>query len=360
MSQRRRPCHLLATVALAAATLSLSASAQSSDEKAAAEAAFQQAEKAMTAGDYAKACGLYEESLRHEKAMSAEFKLGECYENMGRLASAWSTYAEVAEWAKRDKEDKREQYARKRLAAIEPRLARLTIQVPDDVAALPGLRVERDGSAVGQPLWGEAVPVDLGTHRVAAVATGKARWTADVKVSGEGKTTTVRVPALEDEAAPAPGGPAAAPIPERGAEQAPGLGAAAPTGEPAGEAAPGRGQRIAGIVVAGVGLAGMGAGVALGLVAKGQYDDVGTHCPDERCDAEGLDTTDSARSLGDVATVVFIAGGAALVGGGVLWLTAPSADGGGAPAEPAKTEARLRWGLAPRAGGAALVAGGAW
>ena len=72
------------------------------------------------------------------------------------------------------------------------------------------------------------------------------------------------------------------------------------------------------------------------------------------CGAEGLSITDSARTQGTAATVVFVVGAAALVGGGVIWLTAPS-SGSGDPAGQARGGA-FRIGITA----SGLAVGGAW
>lgn len=88
---------------------------------------------------------------------------------------------------------------------------------------------------------------------------------------------------------------------------------------------PGRTQRIAGVVIAGVGIVGLGIGTALGLSAKSTYDDSSAYCTGNLCDAKGGAIRDDARATGNVGTAFFFVGAVALVAGGVLWLTAPSA-----------------------------------
>jgi len=72
------------------------------------------------------------------------------------------------------------------------------------------------------------------------------------------------------------------------------------------------------------------------------------------CDAAGKEATDSARSLGNVATIVFGVGAAMAVGGGILWLTAPRAPTSGttamgAHATSATSAATVRVRVAPQA-----------
>ena len=48
-------------------------------------------------------------------------------------------------------------------------------------------------------MWGSAVPVDPGAHTVTATATGHKAWEMKIAVSEAGTTSTVKVPALEQQ-----------------------------------------------------------------------------------------------------------------------------------------------------------------
>jgi len=80
----------------------------------------------------------------------------------------------------------------------------------------------------------------------------------------------------------------------------------------------------------------MGAGVGVGFAAKSEWDDSSTECQENYCSDEGLDIRDSARGLGTVGTVLFVAGAVALAGGVVIWLTEPSASGDESATPPAQ------------------------
>lgn len=141
--------------AAAALVVSLAATAsfgQSTDPAKvnAANAIYEQATKAMTAGDYATACPQLEEVVKLvPDGVGGRLTLAECYEKDGRLASAYASYgaAEAAAAVKNDA--RRRQKARERAAALEPRLAKLTLTVAPAVRALSGLEVRRDGVRVG-------------------------------------------------------------------------------------------------------------------------------------------------------------------------------------------------------------------
>jgi hypothetical protein len=72
-----------------------------------------------------------------------------------------------------------------------------------------------------------------------------------------------------------------------------------------------------------VGVVALGVGGLLALGAKSKFNDAEPYCQANRCSRQGYDLREEAVSRGDVATIVAGVGGAALLGGGVLFLTAP-------------------------------------
>jgi hypothetical protein len=83
-----------------------------------------------------------------------------------------------------------------------------------------------------------------------------------------------------------------------------------------------RGQRTAALVVGGIGIAALGVGSFFGLTALSRKHAATSTCPSATCDTEsGVAQWEHARAAGNVATVAFIAGGAALAGAATLWFT---------------------------------------
>lgn len=201
----RRPRSLLPRLALlgALATTTLAAPAARAND-AAAQQLFDDAKKAMADGKWALACPKLEESLRLSATAGTKFNLGDCYEHVGRTASAWAQFLSAATQTKMAGQKDREKAARDRATALEPRLSRLAIVVAAE-GRPAGLEVKRDGELVGQAQWGEAVPVDPGEHTVVASAPGKRAWKAKVEVTGAATTAKLSVPELDDAS------PAAAP-----------------------------------------------------------------------------------------------------------------------------------------------------
>jgi hypothetical protein len=309
----RRSRVVALALALASATAGAPALAQTSGEKAAAaQALFDEGMRLMQAGKPAEACPKLEESQRLDGGMGTQFRLAECHEKVGKVASAWAGFIAVAATAAAARQPERESAARQRAEALAPRLPRLTLTVPPEVEAIPGLVVMRDGGPVGKPLWTVPVPLDPGEHVVTAEAPGKKTWTTRV-TAVEGAALGVTIGLLET----APGGtPPVVPPPQ-----------------------PRKRSAVPAIVLGGVAVAGVVVGGALFAVHGGKHADAGTLSAsiaggrgtcvpgaarfDMRCstltdDAKGADT------FGNASTAMFVLGGAAAVGL-ITYLLLPSA-----------------------------------
>lgn len=328
--------------ALALALLVLTASpalAQDPNARIAAEGLFTEGRRLMAAGKVEEACAKFEESQRVDPALGTMLNLADCYDKLGKTASAWTTFRAAAALASTKGQADREQLARERAAALEAKLAKLTIEVSAD-AAVDGLVIKRDGVAIGKNTWGTPLPIDPGAHVVQATAPGKLAWSSKVQVVAKA-TATVRIPVLDTDVEP----PAASALP------APAVTATMTPIASADEPAPGRStQRTIGVVLGIAGASGLVAGAALWAAAVGRYGSgsADNHCRTvgafEYCDAAGLAARNGARSFGTASTVAFIAGGALLAGGAVVFFTAPAA----APrvqvgAGVASLELRGRW-----------------
>ncbi len=292
-------------------------------DPAAAQTLFYDARALMKDGRFAEACAKLEESLRLDSGIGTLFNLSDCNEHIGKTATAWAGFLEVAAQAKVANQAEREKVARKRAQALEPRLPKLVVEVP--VGTASGLTVKRDGVVIGAPAWGTAIPVDPGSHRVSASAPGKQTWETSVQAN-EGKTARVTVPrdlpsAPVVAAVPATNGAANAAASNANANNA---SATSPTDFPPPVVSdPGSTQRTVGWLITGLGAVGVGVGAGFGLASLGKRNDAREHCAGDACDPEGVSLRDDAIQSGNISTIATIAGGVAVAGGLVLVLTAP-------------------------------------
>ena len=119
------------------------ARAQPAEDQAAARSLFDEGRTLLKAGKYGGACPKLEAAAKLYSSPGILLNLGDCYEKSGRTASAWTEFGESAAAADRAGRSDQSAEAKRRQAAVEPRLSRLTVHVAHE---LPGLTVSRDGS----------------------------------------------------------------------------------------------------------------------------------------------------------------------------------------------------------------------
>jgi hypothetical protein len=173
------------------------------------------------------------------------------------------------------------------------------------------MSITRDGEVVSAAELAVPIPVDPGKHVIEVTAPGKEPWSLTIEIGEGAAVKEVLIPALEN------AGGQAAPTEDQGAP--------AHAASEA-EGSDGSGQRIAGLVVGGVGVVGVGLGTFFGLQASSSWSDAKKGCrayPYE-CSAEAKDLQKDAESQGTISTIGFIVGGLGIAGGAVLYLTAGS------------------------------------
>jgi hypothetical protein len=109
----------------------------------------------------------------------------------------------------------------------------------------------------------------------------------------------------------------------------------APGATPADDADPGRSRRTLGLVVGGVGAAGLVAGSVFGALTFSQWSQVKqacgadlSGCPAGATPSGPAGARSNAVTFGTISDIGFIAGGVLLATGAVLYLTAPRASVG--------------------------------
>lgn len=300
-------------------------------------AAFQDGRKYIEQGNCDAAITKLRDSLSYEPSVGARLSLAECYEKTDPLA-AWRVLREAANLAYVN-HDERQHLAEKQAAALEKRLPTLRINVPPATLVEPGFELRIDGDIVDKFDYRAGVIATRPGKHVVEASAPQRHWTGQV-VAEIGGTTQVNVVLERDRCAT----PASATGGAGGAAAAP----AAPitlTRE-----SPGSTRRTLGLTLAGVGIVGLASGVVFGIVTLNKKSKIEDLCggsagqcsaPPGSVDAE----RESASTSATISTVSFIAGGVALVGGGLLYFTAP--DPSTAASRAARTTASVR--LAPRA-----------
>ncbi len=318
MWRHRASCFLVPLLAIVAPARAHADAASA----ASAQALFEEGKKLAAQESFAAACPKFAESQRLDPAAGTLLHLGNCYEKIGKTASAWATFLDAAAAARQQNRGEWEKLARDRAAELEPKLSRLAVRVADRPA---GFVVKRDDVVLSEASLGTPLPVDPGPHRVLATAPDRKPRELDVVVKPGGHRAEIVIPALEL-APKAASGPL-----DRGARG-------------------GSSTRTIGYAVAGVGVVGLGVGTVTGLLAIGKNSDARRLCPTERCASqEGIDANASARSFGTVSTIGFVAGGVALAAGAVLIFTGGSSK-----------DSALRVAPVVGAEGGSLVMGGAF
>jgi hypothetical protein len=331
-------CSMMAACLAASLLFAPAAHAQNRDP-AAAQALFDDAKKLSAAGRHAEACEKLAESNRLDPGIGTQFHLADCQEKSGKIASAWANFLEVASLARASNQSDREQAALARAAKLESRLPRVQVDVPD-ASRVSGLEVRRDGLVVGSAQWGTPVPADPGEHEIVATAPGKLPFAKKLKTE-PGKTAKLEIPVLEVDPSPSStpvAGAAAAPATTAPAAPEPTSSGAPPTSDSGADKG---GPNPLIYALAGVGVVGIGVGTVFGLMASSKNEDSKAECQKEdpnRCSQAGVDMRDEAIANGNVATVGFIVGGAALAGAGI-WLLV---DSGGSEKSPTALAAGVR------------------
>lgn len=310
-------------------------------DRASADQLYNDAAKLMAAGKYAEACPKLGASQRLDPAIGTLLKLGFCFSYTGQTASAWASFNDAEAMARKAGDKGRADEAAKRARELEGKLSRLVIE-----SESPDVEVRRDGAPVDRSVLGAALPVDPGAHAITASAAGKEPWSSSVTIAAGPGTTTVRVPALTPSPVAAAPTPAVPTAPVVAAELAP---------------KPAEGwstQRKVGLGVGGAGVVGVVIGAVFGAMTLSKTSAAKEHCSTDdppQCDPEGLTLYGDAKTTANVSNVALAVGGAAVIGGVVLFLTAPAGE-----AKRAEQGARLKVLPMVGLGSTGVLLQGAW
>src|SRR5947209_5201907 len=93
-------------------------------DPAAAQTLFDEAKRLMKEERYALACPKFEESQKMDPGLGTQFHLANCWQHIGRTASAWALFREIEAEARARSQVGRERVAHDRASALEPWLSK--------------------------------------------------------------------------------------------------------------------------------------------------------------------------------------------------------------------------------------------
>jgi len=266
------------------------------------------------------------EQLHHGPIVLSQ--LGECYVQTGRLVEGAEAMRSVLRTPQPDNatDAMKRAYtvARSTLDSTKGKIAMLTITVEPSTGIDP--RVTVDGKDVPDALLGAARPTDPGERQLEASAPGYLATRRKVELE-PGEEQTVALSLVIDPAALRAKAPDAAEAGERASA------AKAEVPEPAVQAsasveptAASR-SRLPAYIAWGVGIAGVGAGIGFGWVAKDQEAVLDKACPNDVCPRTHRAKLDAARTNGVISTVSLSVGlGAAALGTVLYFLSGADGD----------------------------------
>jgi hypothetical protein len=270
---------------------------------------FEEGRALIKGGDCANAIVKLKASLALETSVGAHLNLAECYEPSDPL-SAWRELKE-AEFLTYTHADDRARVAHERAAALEPKLALVRVRATPAVLEVPGLAIQIDGVTFDRFYYqGGPIALPPGRHTVDATSPGK-RFSGAV----DAKTgATAEIEVVLTDAPPEPPPVTFAPV-----------------------FMPSPGRRTAALVTGGIGLGGVILGGVFGAVSLYYANQVKDDCQGHisSCGAKNEQQANAADKTANVTAAVsdigLFGGGALVVTGVVLYLTAPRVPIGEAP-----------------------------
>ena len=278
---------------LVAALISGSAGIALADARSEAAALFDHGMSELDAHHIESACVAFHDSLARHADIVTESALADCDSRIGKLASAWRLWVDIAKTAPNaDLRGAADASAK----ALEPRLAKAKVKLAAAVPAAVVIEIEGEhlGDLPASSTEAITIAVDPGSVELTARAAGfePASQTASI---GEAATVDVTIPALHAVAVPIPPPP---PVH----------------------------HTTTGLFIAGGGGAVLITGLVFGLEALSRWNDAQSLCGGSptRCDPDGFAAAqqklDSAHTQANVSTVLVGLGVAAAAVGVVLYL----------------------------------------
>lgn len=351
---------IAAALAGAAATSATSAHAQTANESAA-QVRFGRGRELFVANDFNGALVEFRAANQLVGSPNTRLYIARCLRELGRLGEAFIEFQRAAaEAADRSSSEPRyaatRDAARQDMEAIRPRIGNLTLRAP---RAPEGLVVRVGDTVVPNAMLDVPVPTTPGTIVVTASATGRLPFRQEITVrAGANAEQSIELRPDPNYVAPAVGS-------GNNGNNGNGNGANGRDGESATPPPPrmvrvteGGGVRIAGIVVGGLGVAGLAAFVGFGLRASARFVSLQTECGLGGCGPEWNPQIQEGQLFQTLANVGLIAGSALVVGGTVMLIVGgprermvPESEAAGRSTARRAAPQWTPW-VAPGAGGA--------
>jgi hypothetical protein len=234
-------------------------------------------------GDCREAVSHFERSATLAPTPKALLNLSDCEQRLGDLVGARGHAAAGERLARQQNLGELDKVADEQIAAIDKRLAWLTLRLA--VGAPADCAVRRDDAAVAPALLGVPVAINAGPHSIAVAAPHRAARTIGLTLT-EGEHAQLEV---------APGPPDWSAVPS-----------------------------LPAFAALGAGVAGLTIGVALGMEAGSKHGMLVRECdPSGLCPESSRPDLDAFRSLKTWSSVGYVVGGVGLAAGAALWFVLP-------------------------------------
>lgn len=253
------------------------AQASAQPSTAIAQQRFRQGQTSYDAGRYAGALEHFRASLESSDSPNARLYVARCLRQLGRLSEAvleyeWTVQVATERARQLSRYAATEQAARKELAELEPRIARLTLRLETPP---PGTEVFLQGIQLTRAAFGIPLPVMPGPVSIVVQAPGHERLERQVTLSaGEAHVEPLNLVAMPAFSAAPPALPA-----------------------------PTRWERKAGWISAGVGAAGLATFGACSWLADKRFDSLLEQCGGGPCPSELQSSVQGGRRLQRAAHV---------------------------------------------------------
>ncbi|NUO49157.1 MAG: hypothetical protein HOV80_09905 [Polyangiaceae bacterium] len=280
------------------------------EDRAAAEALFEEGRALVEKGDIAPACDRFAESQRRDPQLGTLLYLATCHEQQGKTATAWVEFKDALGQAEQARNSARIDQAKQGVTRVEGVLARVRLKVASPAA---GQKVTVNGREVRT--FDTALPYDPGELVIEAEAPDRVKSQTNVTLAPGPGTTDVEIPELaiaEVAIGKKTDGPVEQPEPER--------------------------DRTLAYVVGGAGLGVVALGLAFGGVAMSEQSSADDECDGRFCTQEGLDGHDRADAWAWASNVSIGVGVAAVGTGVLLYFLAPEVEA----AQPAPSTSARR------------------